>query len=54
MVEFIKTCDQYPCKFNFDHFFQLRNPPPFCGGKMDFQKMSKNEGIQIFDSQMYF
>ena len=20
MVEFIKTCDQYPCKFNFSHF----------------------------------
>ena len=21
MVEFIKICDQYPCKFNFDHIF---------------------------------
>ena len=21
MVEFIKTCDQYPCKFNFGHIF---------------------------------
>ena len=21
IVEFIKTCNQYPCKFNFGHFF---------------------------------
>ena len=22
IVEFIKTCNQYPCKFNFGHFFR--------------------------------
>ena len=26
MVEFIKTCDQYPC--SFWQFFQLHNPLP--------------------------
>ena len=25
MVESIKTCDQYPCKFNFGHFFSSKS-----------------------------
>ena len=29
MVEFIKTCDQYPRKFNFVHFFSSIIPPSF-------------------------
>ena len=33
IVEFIKTFDQYPCKFNFGHFFQLHNSPSFLLGK---------------------
>ena len=28
MVEFIKTCDQYPRKFNFGHFFSSIILPP--------------------------
>ena len=26
VVEFIKTCDHYPRKFNFGHFFHFHNP----------------------------
>ena len=37
MVEFIKTCDQYPCKFNFGHFFSSLILLPFCWEKI--QKM---------------
>ena len=33
MVEFIKTCDQYPYKFNFCHFFSSIILLPFCWGK---------------------
>ena len=38
MVEFIKTCDQYPCYFWY--FFQLHNPllPSFCSGKNIYDK----------------
>ena len=28
MVEFIKTCDQYPRRFNFGIFFNYIMPPP--------------------------
>ena len=31
MVEFIKTCDQYPRKFNFGHLFSSIILPPFSG-----------------------
>ena len=33
MVQFVKTCKQYPHRFNFGIFFQLHNPrlpPAFC------------------------
>ena len=40
VVEFIKTCDQYPRRFNFGNFFNsilvgliLVPPRPFCWGK---------------------
>ena len=33
MVKFIKSCDQYRPKFNFDYFFQLRSLPRFNWGK---------------------
>ena len=33
MVEFIKTCDQYPRRFNFVNFFNSVTPPFFCWGK---------------------
>ena len=36
MVEYIKTCDQYPYNFNFDHFFSSIILPPFCWGKYRF------------------
>ena len=39
MVEFMKTCDRYPPKFNFGHFFQLRSSTHFDGRKLDFQKI---------------
>ena len=39
MVEFIKTCDQYPCRFNFGIFFQFDNPPSLSAKeKIDLQK----------------
>ena len=37
-VEFIKTCDQYPHKFNFGHFFSSIILPPFCCGKNRFSE----------------
>ena len=34
MVEFNKTCDQYPCRFKFGNFFSsIIPPPPFPLGK---------------------
>ena len=36
MVEFIKTCDQHPHKFNFGHFFSSLILPPFFWGKNPF------------------
>ena len=36
MVEFIKTCDQYPRKFNFGQFFSFIILPSFWG-KIDFK-----------------
>ena len=33
MVEFIKTCEQYPRRFNFVHFFNSIILPPFLLGK---------------------
>ena len=78
MVEYIKTCDQYPCNFNFGNFFNsiilsptflLRKkisekaadgqfPSPWgimikTWGRILLGGMSKNEQIQVFDSQMY-
>ena len=83
MVEFIKTYDQYPCRFNFHNFFNsIILPPPFCwgknrssenavreewvisfclgvmtktwgGGGFLLEGMSKNEQIQLFDSQKF-
>ena len=38
MIEFIKTCHQCPRKFNFGHFVGSIILPPFCWGKIDFQK----------------
>ena len=36
MVGFIKTCDQYPHKFNVGHFFcsLIFSPPPFLLGEI--------------------
>ena len=34
MVEFIKTYDQYPYKFNFGNFFSSTILLPFCWGKI--------------------
>ena len=55
--EFIKTCDQYPCKFIFGHFFSSVVLPPFLLGKNIFSKnivLGKWEsGDQFFNSQMY-
>ena len=33
MVEFIKTCDQYPRRFNFGNFFNSITPPSFLLGE---------------------
>ena len=30
LVEFIKTCDQYPCRLNFGDFFNSIILPIFC------------------------
>ena len=38
MVEIIKTCDQYPRKFNFGHFFSYIILPPFSWRKFRFSK----------------
>ena len=38
MVEYIKTCDQYPCKFNFGHIFSSIVLSFSAGGKTGFQK----------------
>ena len=38
MVEFIKTCDQIPHKFNFGHFFSSIISPLFCWGKNKFSE----------------
>ena len=38
MVEFIKTCNQYPNKFNFCHFFSSITLPPFCWVKNRFSE----------------
>ena len=64
MVEFIKTCNHYPRKFNFGHFFSsIIRRPQFCSekntkkqqqGRVLIAYMSKNEQIQFFDSQMDF
>ena len=79
MVEFIKTYDQYPYKFNFGNFFSSTILLPFCWGKIKkhylgemvnflqpavvmiriwerflLRDISKNEQIQLFDSQMHF
>ena len=44
MVGFIKTCDQYPHKFNFGHFFRsLVVFPFFAGGKQSFKKQCLGE-----------
>ena len=78
-MKFIKTCDQYPCKFNFGHFFSSTILLPFCWEKIQktllrdmvnfllpgvvmirtwgrflLRYISKNEKIQLFDSQMHF
>ena len=37
MVEFIKTCDKYHCKFNFGHIFSSI-VLPLSAGEIDFQK----------------
>ena len=37
IVEFIKTCDQYPCRFNFGHFPGQLHNPPFLLEKIDFR-----------------
>ena len=42
MVEFIKTCDQYPCKFNFGHIFSSIVSPSLLG-KNRFSKHCKEE-----------
>ena len=68
MVEFIKTCDQYPCKFNFGHIFSSIVLPHSSGEMGNFllsavvmiktwervlpEAISKQ--ILFFDSQMYF
>ena len=36
MVEFIKTCDYYPCKFNFGRFFMSIILSFFCWQKIGF------------------
>ena len=41
MVEFIKTCNQYPHKFNFGHFFSsliVSSPSPISAGGNTFSK----------------
>ena len=39
MVEFIKTCDQYPRRFNFGNFFNSIIPRPLSAGeKLIFRK----------------
>ena len=38
MVEFVKTCDQYPHKFTFGHFFSSIICPLSAGKKIDLQK----------------
>ena len=48
MVEFIKTCDQYPLKFNFDHFYRsIILLPPFCWGKDRFSENAVQEECVI-------
>ena len=37
-VEFIKTCDQYPRRFNFGNFFNSITLPSFCLAKIDLQE----------------
>ena len=36
MVKFIKTCNQYPCKFNFGHIFSSIVSPALLR-KIDFK-----------------
>ena len=38
MMEFIKTCDQHPSKFNFGYFFSSIILPSFFWGKQIFKK----------------
>ena len=38
MVESIKTCDQYPCKFDFGDFFSFIILPLSAGEKQIFKK----------------
>ena len=38
MVEFIKTCDQYPVRFNFGHFFSSKIVSALCWGKNRFSE----------------
>ena len=43
IVEFIKSCDQYPLKFNFGKFFNSEILPRFCWGKYIFRKLCLGE-----------
>ena len=44
MVEFIKTYDPYPSRFNFGNFFNsVILSHPFCSGKIDLQKRCLGE-----------
>ena len=38
MMEFIKTCDQYPRRFHFGHFFNSIITPLSAGEKIDLLK----------------
>ena len=78
MAEFIKTCDQYPCKLNFGHssapqlsslsteekhrkrcLWEMANfllPGGVMiriGGRFLLSEISKNEQIQLFESQIF-